>query len=289
MPRRKYSLMTAEMRNVGGYCTDPVGKCLREASAVRGIPQKDIDLCLRDSETYAAFKRGENLSRRFKIRRAEKGWLKWTENFSHQLPSSALEVWVDRQGGVFREGKSDRYGCLVDVETCLRYGEPKNGRNRTMNRNLRPLPPNAEEDIENCRLSYQNEPETERAAIIAARRGQGRFRTALIQLWAGKCSVTKSRSVALLRASHIKPWRDSTNAERLDCYNGLLLVPNLDAAFDLGLISFHDDGCVLISENLKDDEAKLLGIKRGLKLVCVFDENKPFLAAHRKLHNFPPE
>lgn len=287
MPREKYSLMTAAMRKVGGYCTDPVGKCLREASVVGGIPQKDIDLCLRDSETYAAFQRGEKLSQRFNPGRAERGWLKWTENFSHRLPSSDLEVWIDRKAGVFREETSDRFGCLVDVESCLRYGAPDAATPRTTSRNSVLIPSSPEEDINKCESSYENEPETERAAIIAARRGQGRFRADLIQLWAGKCSVTKSCSVSLLRASHIKPWRVSTNAERLNRYNGLLLIPNLDAAFDVGLISFADDGKILWSQALSEDEAKLLGIKRDLKLVCVFDENRPFLAAHRQLHGFP--
>ena len=47
---------------------------------------------------------------------------------------------------------------------------------------------------------------------------------------------------ALLRASHIKPWADcETDAERLDVYNGILLAPHLDAAFDRGFITLRDD------------------------------------------------
>jgi 5-methylcytosine-specific restriction protein A len=56
----------------------------------------------------------------------------------------------------------------------------------------------------------------------------------------------------LLKASHIKPWRDSDNAERLDIYNGLLLIPNLDSAFDKGYISFDDGGKIIISDMIKD-------------------------------------
>ena len=51
----------------------------------------------------------------------------------------------------------------------------------------------------------------------------------------------------MLLASHIKPWRDSNHQERLDKFNGLLLLANLDKAFDLGFISFDDSGKVPIS------------------------------------------
>lgn len=50
-----------------------------------------------------------------------------------------------------------------------------------------------------------------------------------------------------LRASHCKPWRDSSNEERLDGENGLLLTPSIDHLFDRGFISFRDDGRLLVS------------------------------------------
>ena len=288
MPRKSYSEMVGEMENAGGYCTDPIGKCLREVNSVRGIPKKDIDICLRDSETYAAYLRRDVLSQRFNQQRPEKAWLEWTENFSQRLRSPKLEVWVDRNSGIFREGTRDRFGYLADVEDCLHYGVHVGGSSSAMKkpRHEVDLTPDIQAELHSCKASYENEPETEREAIIAARLGQGRFRDDLIKLWAGKCAVTKSRVRSLLRASHIKPWRDSTNAERLNQHNGLLLAPNLDAAFDVGLISFADDGKILMSPDLVTEEAKLLGIKCGLKLVCVSDENKSFLAAHRKLHGF---
>jgi predicted restriction endonuclease len=59
--------------------------------------------------------------------------------------------------------------------------------------------------------------------------------------------ITDIQIPALLRASHIKPWRMSDNSERLDPENGLLLVANLDAAFDAGLLSFTDTGRMLFS------------------------------------------
>ena len=57
---------------------------------------------------------------------------------------------------------------------------------------------------------------TERDALIRSRIGQGRFRYDLLEMWEGRCCITGLDIDALLRASHIKPWRDSNNAERLD-------------------------------------------------------------------------
>ena len=83
----------------------------------------------------------------------------------------------------------------------------------------------------------------------------------------------------MLVASHIKPWRVATDLERLDPYNGLLLIPNLDKAFDSGLISFDDKGKILISNALSDPEK--LGINTDLK-VSLHSENKEYLSYHRE-------
>ena len=88
--------------------------------------------------------------------------------------------------------------------------------------------------------------ETEKQALVLARRGQGRFKQNVSQV-EYKCRVTHVDRIEHLRASHIKPWRDSNNDERLDGENGLLLTPSIDHLFDRGFISFEDNGDVLIS------------------------------------------
>jgi hypothetical protein len=101
---------------------------------------------------------------------------------------------------------------------------------------------------------------TERRALVLSRVGQGRFRDALMSLWGGRCAVTGLDLPLLLRASHIKPWRDSDNRERLDVYNGLLLSPAYDAAFDAGLVTFAEDGRMVISSELTPRRVERLGI-----------------------------
>ena len=101
---------------------------------------------------------------------------------------------------------------------------------------------------------------TERTAVIAARRGQGKFRANLEQI-ESRCRVSGITEQRLLRASHIKPWRSCTNNhERLDGYNGLLLAPHIDHLIDRGYISFEDDGAILISLRIPSSQFKLLGI-----------------------------
>jgi predicted restriction endonuclease len=60
-------------------------------------------------------------------------------------------------------------------------------------------------------------------------------------------------SDAYLIASHIKPWRSANNQERIDGSNGLLLAPHVDLLFDRGLISFTDEGSLLVSPAANED------------------------------------
>jgi hypothetical protein len=125
--------------------------------------------------------------------------------------------------------------------------------------------------------------ETEKERLIAARIGQGDFRKALIDEWHA-CSVTGCSNHSLLRASHIKPWRDSTNEERLDPKNGLLLTPNLDAAFDRYLITFSENGMILISKHISVEDQRVLGIKPDMRIPLCLDRKK-YLAHHRQRFN----
>ena len=88
---------------------------------------------------------------------------------------------------------------------------------------------------------------TEAERMVIQRIGQDVFRDALMDYWGGRCPMTGITEPGLLRASHIVPWADCTDAQRLDVHNGLLLSALWDAAFDRGLISFADDGAVLAS------------------------------------------
>ena len=123
--------------------------------------------------------------------------------------------------------------------------------------------------------------DTEREAIIKTRVGQSEFRQDLIAKWGG-CSVCGFSQASILIASHIKPWSKSDDDEKLDIYNGLLLIPTLDKLFDKGYISFSDDGKIMISSELKDYEK--LGVSSDM-FVKLEDEHKLYMKYHRE-HEF---
>ena len=138
---------------------------------------------------------------------------------------------------------------------------------------------NAEDVVEEA-VAGSVPDETTRRALVESRVGQGKFRDDLRRLWGDRCAVTGATTVSLLRASHIKPWRDSDNRERLDPFNGLLLAPAYDAAFDAGLITFDPDGHVRLSAALSVPEAERLGIDPDAKLRMLRSEHRVYLTHH---------
>jgi hypothetical protein len=103
---------------------------------------------------------------------------------------------------------------------------------------------------------------TEKESLILARRGQGIFRQR-VQLRESQCRITGVDRPEHLRASHCKPWRDSTHVERLDGENGLLLTPSIDHLFDRGFISFREDGRLLISPVAHQVSLERMGVPTG--------------------------
>jgi putative restriction endonuclease len=91
---------------------------------------------------------------------------------------------------------------------------------------------------------------TDYEATIRARRGQQFFRQAVLIAYGVRCCISGINVPRLLVASHIKPWRDSTDA-RLNPRNGLCLSSLHDAAFDSGLITIDEGFRLVISKRLK--------------------------------------
>lgn len=139
---------------------------------------------------------------------------------------------------------------------------------------------NVTKEIREHAVEYKTLSKTEREALVKSRLGQGLFRYNLIKLW-GSCSVTDLQNITLLRASHLKPWKDSTNSERLNPYNGLLLIPNYDLLLDKGLITFQSSGNIVVSKRLDKFGQRVFGVSKEMKLRRSFPESKEFLEYHR--------
>lgn len=124
---------------------------------------------------------------------------------------------------------------------------------------------------------------TEAERLVVQRVGQDIFRDGLLEYWEGRCPVTGLAVPALLRASHIKPWADcDSDAERLDVFNGLLLAPQLDAAFDRGFITVADDGAIVVSAVLSDADRKAIGLEVPAMVKGLADGHRKYLGWHRE-------
>jgi putative restriction endonuclease len=124
--------------------------------------------------------------------------------------------------------------------------------------------------------------ETARDSLIIARRGQGLFKQRVMRI-ESKCRVTGVNNPAHLIASHCKPWRDSSNQERLDGENGLLLTPSIDHLFDRGFISFEDSGRLIVSPVAHSESLHRMGVATNKTVnVGSFSEGqRRFLDHHR--------
>ena len=128
---------------------------------------------------------------------------------------------------------------------------------------------------------YRKPNETERTGLVTSRVGQGYFRQQVLQRWDGKCAVTGSDVLNILIASHIIPWSEASDDERLDVDNGILLSPLYDALFDKHLISFDGEGNILFSAILTDEHISELGISTNAK-ISMKDGMLKYLARHRE-------
>jgi hypothetical protein len=124
---------------------------------------------------------------------------------------------------------------------------------------------------------------TTKEALVNARVGQGLFRKQVLASWGNTCAVTGSAVLDAIRASHIKPWRSSSNEERLDSSNGIPLIASLDALFDAGLITFDENGGLLVSSRLNSTEQTLFSIRGKQLRNAPRSKTKEYLAYHREI------
>lgn len=126
-------------------------------------------------------------------------------------------------------------------------------------------------------------PETQRIQLAKARVGQGLFRKR-VMLLDPRCRVTGIEDPRLLIASHIKPWKSSSNEERINGYNGIMLSPHIDALFDAHLISFEDDGAMLVHPSLPEDVLNRWALRRDTRVEKFQPAQTKFLDHHRHIY-----
>ena len=137
-----------------------------------------------------------------------------------------------------------------------------------------------EEDVEEIEQDIPLPPGEERDAVVKQRVNQSSFRERLLER-DGCCQLCGVSNPSLLVASHIKPWSRSTGSEKTSVYNGLLLCPAHDKLFDTGLISFDEDGKILISDELSEEDCELLNVNED-QTIDMPVETIPFMQYHRE-------
>lgn len=127
---------------------------------------------------------------------------------------------------------------------------------------------------------------TEVEHVVRFRVGQQKYRAEMLHYWGGACSVTGITLTDVLVASHAKPWAMCcSDNERLDVFNGFLLNPSLDALFDRFLITFDEDGNILVSNKINNDDLTILGVSKNMKLRWKTEFHERYLRYHREEFN----
>jgi predicted restriction endonuclease len=140
-------------------------------------------------------------------------------------------------------------------------------------------------DIKKIESNKTTDPTTVQA-LVNARVGQGKFGSDVRELWNHRCSVAGSTTKVALEASHIQPWADSNDTQRLDPNNGLLLTANLHKLFDAGLISFEASGKMIVSSKLSQSEREIFGLIGKKLSKTPSTETANYLLYHRKFWGF---
>lgn len=92
---------------------------------------------------------------------------------------------------------------------------------------------------------------SDKLTVVKRRVNQEFFRTVVLNSYNNRCCVTGIAVPELLVASHIMPWKDSSETERTNPRNGLCLNSLHDKAFDKGFITITTDYRILVSNKIK--------------------------------------
>lgn len=126
-----------------------------------------------------------------------------------------------------------------------------------------------------------NVPEPIKLQLVRARYGQGLFKTR-VRAVESFCRVTGVFTKQHLEAAHIKPWNEANTDEKLDGNNGLLLSPHIHHLFDKGLLTFEDNGSVLLAPALESDVREGWSLDREPSVKPFNSDQRFFLDYHRR-------
>lgn len=114
------------------------------------------------------------------------------------------------------------------------------------------------------------------------RRGKEQFTESLLPLWKSECPLCGIAIRDVLKATPAKPWKDSSDEERLDPFNGVLLCANHSALYTAGYIAFTGGGRLHISSQISPQDYDAYRLKKNTK-IGVSPEHAPYLRWHKRI------
>ncbi len=207
-----------------------------------------------------------NATIRTKLKPHKRKFIHWGPDFSDFLK----EEFIDWQGVKAGEKTSNMKLAFIKTGNPIIYqvhiGSPQD---------------NISEFVELLKIEQRNDiNETEKLILKKSRIGQGLYRDNLMKI-ENSCRVTGLDDSSYLIASHIKPWSQSSDSEKLDGNNGFLLSPHIDKLFDNGYISFTNDGDIIISSKLNTNVLNLWNINKALNVGNFNKQQQGYLEYHR--------
>ena len=134
-------------------------------------------------------------------------------------------------------------------------------------------------------FNHNSEIETTKVTETKMRNGHTTIYCKRLEQTMERCPITGISDLSLLRHSHIKPWSVSTDEEKLDGYNGLLLEYGYDMLFDRGWITFENDGTLLVSPRIPKELLSIYWLLRHGKTYNIYNSSgkrSKYLEYHRQ-------
>lgn len=181
-------------------------------------------------------------------------------------------------------GNQNCYLAEIGSSLAQKLMEISEGANTDLDQRLSEERDQLDEDTEEDNILASKAQDTEKEQLVRSRRGQGVFKERVCNLENG-CRLTEVGDPGLLIASHIKPWKECSNQERLDGNNGLLLAPHVDKLFDRGWITFEDNGDLLVANKDISEVMKMWGLDPVANVGKFRPKQRQYLEYHRR-HQF---
>lgn len=208
---------------------------------------------------------------RYTINLAQAGKIKefCYSSIAQELCSSSIDL-----SYTYSKKKSYMYDIMKDI-LFLFFGDPNDRKNLLRREWSNYL----QEEINKIFLEIEQDDSKERNPKIHNTTKEFKMKSI------GVCELCGADVPETMLLVHIKDWSKCKHSkeERRDSYNTLLLCANHDRIFSRGLITFDEEGNIIISKRLKEHQIKKYELDKYTK-IDLLEGSKKYMEYHRNLH-----